>query len=294
MLKKIRYFIEAVLLSILLLFSKVLPALWASNIGAWLGRNIGRNLAASRKARANIKLAFPDKKDTDIEVILIGMWENLGRVMMEYPHIKTIAKHHTTIVGIEDFKKLKDKSPIFVSAHIGNWEICPPAFLIQTGIKVNPVYRAPNNPYVDTILNNIRKTDGALSPIPKSRSGTRNMVKTLKSGEGIGILIDQKFNEGEKLNFFGHPAMTSTHFVTLAQKFDAPIIPLRIERLKGIDFKITVTDPITTTNKSSNEIASATHDILEKWITQRPEQWLWLHRRWMSAAEIERYNNVSK
>lgn len=289
--KKIRYIIEAILLAFLLGVSKLMPALWASNMGGWLGRNIGTRLAASRKAKANIKMVYPNKTDKEINKIVTGMWENLGRVILEYPHIQTIAKNHTEIVGVDIFTNNEFTSPIFISSHTGNWEVCPPAFWLQTKIKVNPVYRAPNNPFVDKMLNKKRSLNGALTPIPKSRSGTRRLVKTLQSGEGIGLLIDQKFNEGIKANFFGHPAMTSDHFVTLAQKFGCPIIPLQIERVEGINFRITVFKPLDIKDKSINEIVAETHSLLENWISKHPDQWLWLHRRWMSQTEIERYNN---
>ncbi len=290
--KKIRYFTEAILLAFILGLSKLMPTLWASNLGGWIGRTIGPRLAASRKARANIQMALPDKTEEEITQILTGMWENLGRVMMEYPHIKNIAKNHTEIIGIDIFKANQSTAPIFISAHLGNWEVCPPAFFLQTGIRVNPIYRAPNNPFSDKILNKVRTVNGALTPIPKSRGGTRNIVKTLQSGEGIGLLIDQKLNEGIKADLFGHPAMTSDHFAKLAQKLDCPIIPLQIERIKGINFRITVSEPLDIINKSSDEIVTETHSLLENWIGKRPEQWLWLHRRWMSQQEIESYSNA--
>ncbi len=290
--KKIRYIAEALLLALLLGLSKLMPALWASNLGGCIGRTIGPRLSASRKAYANIKMALPDKTDDEATQILIGMWGNLGRVMMEYPHIKNIAKNHTEIIGVEIFNRNEFTAPIFISGHIGNWEVCPPAFWLQTGIKVNPVYRAPNNPFSDKLLNKIRMVDGALTPIPKSISGTRSMIKTLQKNEGIGLLIDQKFNEGIKANFFGHPAMTSDHFAKLSQKLNCPIIPLQIERIKGITFRITVSEPLDVSDKPSDEIVDQTHALLESWITKRPEQWLWLHRRWMNKTEIERYNNA--
>lgn len=293
--KKIRYLIETFFLGLLLGISKMLPPIWASNLGGWLGRHIGTKMGASHKARKNIQMVFPDKTNQEIESIIHGMWDNLGRVIMEYPHIKTIAKNHTEIIGVEIFKKYAHQSPIFISAHLGNWEVCPPAFWLQTGIKVNPVYRAPNNPFVDKMLNKIRTVDGALTPIPKSRSGTRHMLKTLQNHEGIGLLIDQKFNEGVKANFFGHPAMTSEHFIRLSQKLNCPIIPLQIERINGIDFRITISEPIhMTPETSTSDTLADIHTILEKWISQHPEQWLWLHRRWMSAPELKRYENEQK
>jgi KDO2-lipid IV(A) lauroyltransferase len=289
--KKIRYMFEALFLVILLGISKLMPASWASNVGGFIGRTIGPKLAATRKAHNNVQMVYPNKTPEEIQTITTGMWENLGRVMMEYPHIEKISRNHTKIINFNVFEKYKNQAAIYISAHTGNWEICPPAFFYKSGTKVNPVYRAPNNPYSDFLLNKARHLKGALSPIPKSRGGTRQMVKTLKDNEGIGILIDQKFNQGIKADFFGYPAKTSDHFATLAQKFNCPIIPLQIERDEGINFTITVHSPLDTQNKSNAEIVDITHSIIEDWINKRPEQWLWLHRRWMTQAEIERHEH---
>ena len=296
--KKIRYFFEMTALTFFLGISKLLGAQRASNFGAWIGRNIGARLAASRKAIANIQMIYPDKSLADATAITTGMWENLGRVIMEYPHIETIAKNHTKIIGIERVQEYfadKDKTPpIFITGHFANWEVCPPACVIQTGIKVHPIYRAPNNPFVDRLLNNKRSMKGTLSPISKSRSGTRQIIQTLKRGESIGMLIDQKYNEGVVADFMGNPAKTSDHFITMARKLKSPIVPFHIERLDGINIQITVCDAIEIDGKSDADILSSTHDVLESWIHKRPEQWLWLHRRWMNKAEIERYQNEQK
>jgi len=152
--------------------------------------------------------------------------------------------------------------------------------LLQHDYFPHPVYRAPNNPFSDWLLNKTRQVGGKLSPIPKSRSGMREMVKVLQKNNGIGLVIDQKYNEGIEADFMGHPAMTSPIFVQLAQKFDCPIVPLQIERLNGPNFKITVMPPIPTKARSIEDIVNDSHDILEQWVHKNPEQWLWLHRRW--------------
>lgn len=280
--KKIRYIIEAVLLYLLMNFSKLLPVQWASAFGGWVGRMIGPRLATSRKAINNIQKSFPDKSDTDVQKILIGMWDNLGRVMMEYPHLKHISRDRTEIIHPDILKQYKGKAAIVIAAHLGNWEICPPAMFLQHDLNSVPIYRAPNNPYTDKMLLKARSLHGQIQAIPKSKSGTRHIVKHLQEGSFIGVLIDQKYNEGIASNFLGRPAMTSPAFAQLAQKFDCPIIPLRLERLKGPNFRITASSPLDITNKTSEEIIEMSHRLLEEWITDKPEQWLWLHRRWDS------------
>ena len=128
-----------------------------------------------------------------------------------------------------------------------------------------------------------RNLGGKLSPIPKSKSGTRQIVKRLSNNEHLGFLIDQKYNEGVAVNFFHAPAMVSTAYIQLAQKFDCPLIPAQIERVKGATFKVTIHPPMQTKGVSEETLLTQTHIILENWIKARPEQWLWLHRRWDSA-----------
>ena len=198
--KKIRYFFEAISLTLLLGFSRLLPARTASNIGGWIGKAVGIRLATSRKAINNLKMVYPDEAESKHKAITTNMWVNLGRVIFEYPHIKAIASKHTKLIGTEKLEQYGDRPIIFIAAHMGNWEICPPAFFYQRQLKVNSIYRPPNNPFVDRLLNKKRSLNGALAPIPKSLGGTRQIVKELKQGKSIGFLIDQKYNQGVVTN----------------------------------------------------------------------------------------------
>ena len=280
MIKKLRYLLEALVLLLFLFISKILPASWASNFGGWLGRSIGPRLAASRKARTNIKMALPDKTDEEISLIIAGMWDNLGRVMMEYPHLTHIGSYNTEIVGLEILENYRDKPAILISGHLANWECCPPALFLQKNFRASPIYRAPNNPFSDQMLQYTRTLGGKIKTIPKSRSGTRHIVKALNDNMFVGMLLDQKYNEGIAVNFFNEPAMTSPIFVQLAQKFNCPVIPLRIERTQGCNFKITIEEPLEVKDKEAEKIISEFNTLLEKWIKEKPSQWLWLHRRW--------------
>lgn len=290
--KQARYLLEALLLSIVMIISKILPTPWASNLGGFLGRTIGPKLAASRKALNNITKAFPDKTDEEVQRIIRGMWDNLGRVMMEYAHLRHIGRDRTEIIGKDILEKYNNTPAIFFSGHLSNWEVCPPAVLLQVGFIINPIYRAPNNPISDYMLNYARTMGGKLRTIPKSKSGTRHIVKTLQENQGIGMLVDQKYNEGIASNFFGRPAMTSPIFVQLAQRFECPLIPLRIERLKGPNFRVTILDPLDIKDKSVETLVDESHALLEEWIKEKPEQWLWLHRRWDSANLKEDKNDA--
>lgn len=284
--KKIRYIIEACVLWVFLAFFGLFTPQKASNIGGYIGRMIGPRLAATRKAIKNIQDSFPDKSEQDCKKIAEDMWENLGRVMAEYPHLKTIAQNHLEIVGREHFEKIgKDGRCILIGCHAGNWEIY--SFFFNYALKwpVSSVYREPNNPYTAALLEKCRHADdhkGAY--IPKSSKGARDMVKVMQDSGKLGILIDQKYNKGLAVPFFGRPAMTSETFAVLAQKFDCPILPIRVERMNGCNYRVTIEPALEQAQGDIFETVRRAHTVLERWISEHPGQWLWLHRRWDSKS----------
>ncbi|MCB9964414.1 MAG: lipid A biosynthesis acyltransferase [Rhodospirillales bacterium] len=282
--KKLRYTLEAGAMYVTFGLFRMLPVTVASALGGRIARFIGPKLAVSRKALRNIEQAFPDQPPETYMHILNGMWDNLGRVYAEYPHLETIARHRTHIQGIENIDKIKkDATPlIFFSAHMANWEIAAPAFYCQTGLKGGLIYRPPNNPTADYLLRKARSLNGVLNMIPKSERGVRQMVQMLREKKYLGILIDQKFNKGIAAPFFGRPAMTSPAFVELAQKYNAALFPVQINRLNNVQFEIIVHPPLETAERPVAEVVTDAHVMLEQWITERPAQWLWLHRRWDS------------
>lgn len=286
-LKKTRYLIEASLLYTLFFIFKILPPETASNLGGFIGRNIGTHLAASRKAKKNICLAFPDMSQKKQNAIIRGMWDNLGRVIAEYPHLKTISQEYTTVTGYEIIEHIAEyKLPaVFIGAHIANWEINGVASLTHFKRPIELTYRKPNNPWTAELLHKARTLNGQIKAHPKSRDSGRQIIQTLKDGGALGILIDQKYNEGIKVNFFDTPAMTNPIFVQLCQKYKCPLIPIRTVRDKSCHFTLTAYPPLALFDENGaplpvEDVIKQAHDILEIWIREKPEQWLWLHRRW--------------
>jgi KDO2-lipid IV(A) lauroyltransferase len=292
--KNLRYLTEAILFHILMFILGLLPLDVASNFGGWVGRSIGPRLAASRKAFRNLQLALPDLDENRYDEIIKGMWDNLGRVMAEYPHLDEIGKSRVEVTNPEVARQLeKDEQPaILFGAHIANWE-CGAYGLAQHGLDVGGVYRAPNNPWMQKTINKLRSRPG----YPKSKTGMRLLMKALKDGEHIGILIDQKYNEGVAVPFLGHLAMTSPAFVQLAQKFKCPMVSVHIVRTKGANFQVTLSEPVDLFDGSGaplpiEDIIKVAHRHLEEWIKERPEQWLWLHKRW-SSKRLESYKEAA-
>ena len=278
--KQFRYWTEHILLLFIHGICKVLPWSWSSNALGKLASIIGPKMAINRKAVKNIRAALNCSDETAHEIAK-GHWDNLGRIIAEYPNLKTIATNNVCIKGLEHIIRLRDdgKAGILFGGHLGNWEVIPYALLQHANFSAHPVYRPPNNPMVDKRLHAYRSPKGQLMPLSKSRKGMMGMVKALKNKEHIGLLIDQKYNEGINFPFFGMNARTGTAFIELAKKYDCPLLPIRCIR-ENNGFCIEVSPPITTLNRKVEDVLSEAHTLLEKWILEEPNQWLWLHRRW--------------
>lgn len=290
--KKTRYIIEALLLRILFVFFKCLPPQTASNVGGFIGRTIGPRMAASRKAYRHLQTALPEKDKNAQRVIIKGMWDNLGRVIAEYPHLKKLSTDYTEIHDLtgEQSALHSDGAAVFIGAHLANWEINCIASYTQLDLPITLTYREPNNPMVAKLLEKSRTLNGQLTALPKSRKSGKKLLQTLKNAKTLGILIDQKYNEGIEVPFFGHSAMTNPVFVQLCQRYKCPLIPVRCERIKGCHFKLTAYPAIPTLDEQgkplpTQDVINAAHKHIEKWIRQRPEQWLWVHRRWKKTPK---------
>ena len=285
---RLRHRAEALAVWIVYLAIRTLPLDVASAIGGWLGRTFGPRLGPTRIARNNLSAAFPEKSASEIETIVRGMWDNLGRVAFEYPHLDRFRVFNgdgrIEVIGIEHFDALRDDGEpgIMFSGHLANWELLGPAAAAR-GAPLNLVYRAPNNPRLQWLFD-LRRSGGARM-LPKGADGAKEALKLLKNGAHFAMLVDQKMNDGVPAPFFGRNAMTAPALALFALRFRCPVLPARVERLGGARFRITVLPPMDfewTGERQADVLAAMTkvNFVLEQWIRERPEQWLWLHRRW--------------
>lgn len=283
--RALRYRAEAAFVYLIWGFFKMMPVTWASALGGGLLRFIGPKLAASRKAIKNIALSFPEKTDAEHRDILIGMWENLGRVVGEYPHLNKIWQR-TEVIGGDYLHDLREanKPGILFGGHLANWEV-QPLVTVNHGLDVGIVYRKPNNPYVADLIYQTRCKTGNTIQVEKSAKGARQLTQILKQKGIVGMLMDQKLNQGMAIPFFGRDAMTAPSLGQFAVKYDAVVIPIQIARVKGVSFRATVYPPmeIQKTGDKENDIRQVLIEMnqyFEEWIRENPSQWLWLHRRW--------------
>lgn len=270
----------------------------ASAVGGLLGRKILYRTRISDRARKNLRMAFPDKSDDDMEQIVVEMWDNLGRTIAEYAHLDKfhfqgrgarieVANMETGVRTIEQGKGI-----LFVSGHFGNWEIMPIA-ATEYGLDGALVYRPLNNPYVDRWMVKQRGIRGPREHLGKGAQGTKRIFTLLRACKSIFLLVDQKTSEGVPAPFFGRIAMTTPAPAALALKLGAVILPVTNERLNGARFRMTVHEPIAIepTGDHDRDVLALTakiNDIIERAVRHRPSQWLWIHRRWPKEGDKPR------
>ena len=285
---KLLYPLQAGLAHIFFSTVRLLPLNFASGFGGLVGRTIGPRLSITNLARTNLKKAFPEKSDFEIKQIINNMWDNLGRTLFEFPQINSLSFYEgdarVEIIGAENIDLLyNDERPgIFYTAHLANWELAPLA-VVSRGLPLHIFYRMPNNDLLESLYHKRRPKN--LGVLPKGSLGARNAILLLKKGGHLGMLLDQKMNDGISVPFFGRDAMTAPAMAQFALKYECPIVPVQVERLAGVKFRITFHPPIeySSSNDHTEDVKSIMTDVnecIEKWICQNPSQWLWVHNRW--------------
>lgn len=285
--RSIGHVAEAASLAVVMAIFACLSVDRASSLGGYVGRAIGPRLPQSRRALRNIASAFPANDDAQNRRILIGMWDNLGRTLAEYPHLPRICAAGSSRVEIVNAggvdRLLEDGHPgVIFGGHFCNWEVGPSTIHRMMGPSLLSIYRASNNPWFDRLMKSLRPPRAAVS---KGAAGGRGVLRHLRRDGHVAMLVDQKMNDGIAVPFFGRDAMTAPALARLGLRFRCPIVPIRTERLDGARFRFTVLPPLETADTGNHEADVLTtmtrvNATIESWVRARPEQWLWLHRRW--------------
>ena len=283
--RKLGWRLEALAYDMVSLLLKLFPFNAISAFGGWLLRLIGPLTSKHRIAKNGLKIAFPEKADSEISQILKAQWDNSGRTFAEFPishRIKAFEGQRVTIKGLEIFKA--NTPAIIVTGHFANWEVMA-TVLTQSGLPVRITYRKINNPYIDARVRKQRERYGTKFLVQKSgHKGGRELFEALKNGESIALLNDQKFNTGVEVPFFGEDAMTAQGATRLALKTGRPLLPMAVTR-DGAKFTVTFYDPLTLENTGDrdadvlNGVTQVT-EFIENRIREKPAQWFWVHRRW--------------
>jgi Kdo2-lipid IVA lauroyltransferase/acyltransferase len=269
----------------------------ASNAGSRYARKLGPLTSAHRTARYNLRLAFPDLTSTQERELLDAMWDNLGRVVGEFPHLGAMRlfeeDSRATFEGLEILDRYLEPKvgAVFVSGHFANWEVMPAA-IVRRGVDCQVTYRQANNPWVDDTIVAARAAYGVQLFAPKGKEGGVRLMRILAKGGSVALMNDQKYNEGISAPLFGHDCMTADGPSRLAYRFKVPLQTMSVVRTSGAHFKVGIQEPMlmrfdAPLEEAVRDSVLAINRFIEAQVRKAPEQWFWVHKRWPKEAWIK-------
>ena len=284
--KLIKYFFQFIFVFLFFLIFKILGPKLSSFLSGKIFEIIGPLFRSKKIIELNIQRAIPNIDNNQLKKIKNLMWNNYGRVFAEYVFMKDFRSGSlSTNIKIQGYEILeeinkKNKQVIFISGHFGNFELMA-MHLDKSGIKLSAIYRPLNNPFLNPIMEKIRKKYICQNQVKKGIGGMKQLILLKKKNYSTALMIDQRVSQGILSNFFNQEAFTTTIPAQLVKKFDIPIVPIYIERTNGINFKMTVNQPINfSKDHSEKQITDELNQLIEKMIMLKPEQWIWSHNRW--------------
>jgi|SRR5215472_5303345 len=272
--------------------------LWVSEVFARITRTIGPWLPEHRLGRANLAAAFPEKSLDEIERILAGVWDNLGRYVAEFAHLDQLTEgdpHNLPylkfdVVSKARFDRVRDdgRPALVFAAHLANWEL-PAIMAAAWGLDAMVLYRRPNVGAVAEAVIAIRK-GGMGTLVPTSAAAPIRLARALEDNRHVAIFIDQHYVKGVEVTFFGRRCRANPLIAALARHVEAPIHGTRIIREPGGRFRVEITEAIPPVRDAEGKVdiqgtMQAITSVVEGWVREHPEQWLWLHRRWRDEAQ---------
>jgi KDO2-lipid IV(A) lauroyltransferase len=282
----------------LLNFLKIFPADPGIRFADRMARRIGPKLGRHKLMLVNLRNAYPEKTDEELEEIAVASWGHMGRLAAEYVFLDRLFDFdpeqdkpgRVEVSGVPIFADLRDNPRPFIvfTAHTGNFELLPVAGN-AFGLDVTVLFRPPNNPYIaDKVFAFRSARMGQL--VPSHAGSSFALARKLEEGGGVGVLVDQKFRKGLKTTFFGRPVQTSPLLAKLVRQFDAEVYPARCIRLPGNRFRLEIEPRIELPRDVNGKLdlqatGQVLNDKVESWVREYPEQWLWYHDRW----HIKRY-----
>ena len=282
--KIIKYFIEAFFIYIFFLFIKIIGLKYSRKIFAKIFNFIGPLIKSKDIVNSNIDRVFGDCGEKKRREIIDNMWNNYGMTFVEYIFLDYFkkGKSHISLVGEENLLQInkKAKPVIFVSGHFANFELMAME-IAKKDIPLAAIYRPLNNIFLNPFMEYLRKKYVCKNQIKKGINGVRETIEYIKTDHCIALMIDQRVSEGEKINFFGKPALTTTLPAQLSTKYSMDIVPVYIERDRDNKFKIEFQKRLDPKNfKNKIELTEELNRVLEKMVIRNPGQWIWTHNRW--------------
>ena len=282
--KFFKYLIQAIILYFFFLVGKVLGLKISRTLFSNIFIILGPLFKSKKIINKNLSIFNSDISKKEKDKIILSMWKNYGMTFIEYVFLSYFQKNnsHIKILGENNLQKIieKNKPVIFVSGHFANYELMSME-IVKKKIKLATIYRPLNNFFVNPLMEFLRRRFVCKNQIKKGINGVRDAINYIKQDYSIALMIDQRVSEGEKINFFGKPAFTTTLPAQLALKFGLSVVPVFLERDEFNNFTIQFYEEIKSSDfKNKLEMTKKLNNFLESLIIKNPYQWIWTHNRW--------------
>lgn len=272
---------------------RLIPMDTASRMFERFARWFGPKTKRHQVALDNIALAFPEKTPEECEQLASDSWAQISRTLLEYGYLDEIFDLDADNLGAgrievknaEQFIKLRDDGlpAIIFTGHIANFELLPMA-AAKFGLEIQSMYRQPNNKYAADKVADARK-ELSKNLVASRQGASFQLMSALERKDHVGVLVDQKFKRGIMVPFFGVDAPTNPLLAKLARRYNCPVHGARSIRLPDGRFCLEITDELTLPRNQDGDVdikgtAQMVNDVIEGWVREYPDQWLWIHRRW--------------
>ena len=284
MIKTINYFLQSILIYLFFFIGRIIGIKISRKIYSLLFSFFGPLIKSKQVIRNNLNIFCQNTSDLEKIKIINEMWKNYGKTFIEYIFLDFFRKQnsHVSIYGENNLSSAieKNKPIIFVSGHFANFELMSME-LTKKKIQLATIYRPLNNFFLNPFMEYLRKKYICKNQIKKGINGVREAINYIKKNYSIALMIDQRVSEGEKINLFGKPALTTTLPAQLSIKYDLKIIPVYIERKENDKFEIEFHKAINPKKfKDKVQLTEELNKVLERMIIKNPNQWIWTHNRW--------------
>tara|TARA_B100000963_G_scaffold98145_1_gene84777 strand:- start:4511 stop:5368 length:858 start_codon:yes stop_codon:yes gene_type:complete len=284
MIKFVNYFFQSLIIYLFFIIGKIIGLKLSREFYGFIFLNIAPFFKSKKIIRDNLRNLSKKIDERKAKIIISNMWKNYGMTFIEYIFLKDFrnSSTHIKIEGQNNIDQIKKrgKPVIFVSGHFSNYELMSME-ITKKEIKLATIYRPLNNYFLNPFMEYLRRKFVCQNQIKKGIKGVREAIEYIKKDHSIALMIDQRVSEGEKINFFGKPALTTTLPAQLALKYKLSIYPVYIERLENNDFKVKFLNEIKSTEFDNKiKLTEKLNRELEKMIIDNPNQWIWTHNRW--------------
>tara|TARA_B100000963_G_scaffold271031_1_gene239227 strand:+ start:4231 stop:5091 length:861 start_codon:yes stop_codon:yes gene_type:complete len=284
MIKFLKYLTQSIIIYFLFIFGKIIGLQKSQNVFSKIFQIIGPNFRSSKTISQNLEKFDSNILESKKKEIALQMWSNYGKTFIEYIFLNKYKKsgNHVEIINRNILDEIKEKNEqvIFVSGHFANYEIMSME-ITKYNVKLATIYRPLNNYFLNPLMEYLRKKYVCKYQIKKGKGGVRDAVDYINKGYSIALMIDQRVSEGEAVDFFNLPALTTTLPAQLSFKYDLNLVPVYLERDQVNKYKLKFLEPIKSDRfKDKLELTKYLNQQLESMIVKNPGQWIWTHNRW--------------